>query len=373
MTVRKKGAAGKKSVSKKKPVARKKTVSRRRKKTPKKSPPFVLSELKKGLLGILALISICLTVAMVADILLKPDTRETADSQPLPNERITPDVPVKKPAFVKTPPPEKQPPVIPRTKPDGGSEKTAGSIKFEVFTDIDPTIEEKPRPVLNDQAPRIAIIIDDIGYDRKIAYALFDLEPDLTFSVLPFSPFGRKISEKLHANGAELMLHLPMEPVEYPHIDPGPGAILTSMNPDALLAQLKEDLRQIPHIVGVNNHMGSKLTASAAQMNQIFTILKKENLFFVDSRTAPKSQGKASARLLRLEFAQRDVFLDNFQDEKYITGQLEQLIRIARKHGTAIGIGHPYKVTLETLSHQLPIIKKEIKIVRVSELTHIPG
>jgi len=241
-----------------------------------------------------------------------------------------------------------------------------------VFEDLDHSTIEKPTPPEKDHMPKIAIIIDDIGYDKKTAMALSDLNPDITFSILPFAPFGKVISEKLYAKGLQLMLHLPMEPIQYPKVNPGPGAILSSMPPDILLDQLRKNIQDIPHIVGVNNHMGSRLTSSSDQMNQIFTILKKENLFFIDSRTAPKSQCKASARLLRLKFAQRDVFLDNFQDTAYIKGQFKKLIKRAEKHGSAIGIGHPYKATLQTLSIELPKLKNKVEIVRASALTSIP-
>nr|NJM03161.1 divergent polysaccharide deacetylase family protein [Desulfobacula sp.] len=128
----------------------------------------------------------------------------------------------------------------------------------------------------------------------------------------------------------------------------------------------------MPYIVGVNNHMGSELTTHADQMNQIFTILKKENLFFIDSRTSLKSQGQASARLLKLKFAHRDVFLDNRQETEYIAGQLRELVGTAKKNGSAIGIGHPYKATLLALSKELPKLKDKVEIVRASELTAIP-
>jgi polysaccharide deacetylase 2 family uncharacterized protein YibQ len=224
-----------------------------------------------------------------------------------------------------------------------------------------------------DHIPQIVIIIDDIGYDKKIAMALCDLDSNITFSVLPFAPFGKIISKQLHAKGSQLMLHLPMEPVKYPEVNPGPGAILSSMSPDTLLDQLKKNMDDVPNIVGVNNHMGSKITTRSAQMNQIFTILKRENLFFIDSRTAPESKCKASARLLKLRFGQRDVFLDNFQNQEYITGQFEKLKALAIKHGSAIGIGHPYEATFHTLSSELPKLKNKIKIVRADRLVSIPG
>ncbi|MBU0973190.1 MAG: divergent polysaccharide deacetylase family protein, partial [Proteobacteria bacterium] len=192
------------------------------------------------------------------------------------------------------------------------------------------------------------------------------LNSNLTFSVLPFSPFGRSIAKKLSDKGAQLMLHLPMEPVEYPEVNPGPGALLSSMTPDKLLEQLRKNIIEVPGVVGVNNHMGSKLTADSDKMNQIFTILKKQDLFFIDSRTSPVSRGQESARLFKLRFAQRDIFLDNSQNIPYISGQFGRLIKIAQKHGIAIGIGHPYKSTLEALKIELPKLNGRIRIVPAS-------
>jgi len=118
--------------------------------------------------------------------------------------------------------------------------------------------------------------------------------------------------------------------------------------------------------------MGSELTTHSDQMNQIFTILKKENLFFIDSRTSLKSRGQASARLLKLKFAHRDVFLDNHQDAEYIAGQFAKLVSLARKQGSAVGIGHPYRATFLVLSKELPKLKNKVEIVRASELTAVP-
>ena len=169
------------------------------------------------------------------------------------------------------------------------------------------------------------------------------------------------------------MLHLPMEPMEYPQVNPGPGALLSKMTPDMLIEQLNKNIDNIPYIQGVNNHMGSRITADADKMNQIFTILKKKDLFFIDSRTAPNSQCRASARLLKIRFARRNVFLDNIQESEYISGQLQKLVKYAKSHGYAIGIGHPYKATLETLQKELPKLKAKIKIVRAKDLTSVAG
>ena len=145
------------------------------------------------------------------------------------------------------------------------------------------------------------------------------------------------------------------------------------MTPDELLYQLRKNIDAIPHVAGVNNHMGSKMTALSPQMNQIFTVLKQRDLFFVDSLTGKESVCRPCAKLLQIPFAQRDVFLDNVQDQDYIKKQLDQLLAIAQRHGTAIGIGHPYKVTLLTLRSEMPRLKKKIQIIPVSALVNIPG
>ncbi|MBU1195586.1 MAG: divergent polysaccharide deacetylase family protein [Proteobacteria bacterium] len=374
---------------KKKVLSKKNTLKKagpKKKSVTKRAPRILrqnstgLDEFKKVFLGLAILLALCLTVAMIADIFLKPGLikrqsvlkkTEPETIQPI-QEGIVAEV--KKKAHVKGLKEKNNVPDLadkavesPKKTPPP-AEKT---IEYEVFDDVDHSPTKKPVPPVKDHVPKIAIIIDDIGYDRKIARALSDLNPDITFSVLPFSPFGKSISEKLHQKGFQLMLHLPMEPVEYPDVNPGPGAILSTMPPDVLLENLKKAIQDVPYVEGVNNHMGSKLTMQSDQMNQIFTILKKDNLFFIDSRTAPKSACKASARLLQIRFAQRDVFLDNVQDEKYITGQFKQLIRHARKHGFAIGIGHPYKATLDALSKEIPKLEGTVRIVRARELTTV--
>ncbi len=363
-------------VVKKKNITKKKAVSRKQTGALKKQKPAVINELKKILVGIAILVSVCLTAAMIADLFFHPGRPEkkVIVQKPMAPSEIKPveegiQVPKEKKQIegLKEKPEKPFPEKSVQEKPV--SDKP---IKYEVFEDVDQSVVEKPPPKIKDRLPRIAIIIDDIGYDKKIAQEFMELNSNLTFSVLPFSPFGRNISEELHSKGAEIMLHLPMEPSDYPNADPGPGAMLSSMPPDILLEQLKKNIKDVPFIVGVNNHMGSELTTHSDQMNQIFTILKKEKLFFIDSRTSLKSQGQASARLLKLKFAHRDVFLDNNQDTDYVTGQFAQLVNLAKKQGSAIGIGHPYKITFLALSKELPKLKNKVEIVRASELTAVP-
>lgn len=214
----------------------------------------------------------------------------------------------------------------------------------------------------------VAIIIDDMGYDRKMADGFLALNVPLTFSMLPQGKFNRSIIDKALKRDVEIMLHLPMEPSNYPAVNPGPGALLTTMGPDELIAQLNTDLDSVPHVKGVNNHMGSKLTASSEQMRQIFTILKKRDLFFVDSRTTVETHCRPSADLLQLPFAERDVFIDHEQTPEFIRKQIKLLITRARRQGYAIGIAHPHPVTLAVLKAMLPELKGAVFLTHASQV-----
>ncbi|MBL0732090.1 MAG: divergent polysaccharide deacetylase family protein [Desulfosarcina sp.] len=221
--------------------------------------------------------------------------------------------------------------------------------------------------------PRVAIIIDDIGYDRLMAEKFLKLDARLTFSVLPYSPFGKQFVDSARRKGTEIMLHLPMEPVEYPKVDPGKGALLTSMSPDQLIDMLSKDLDCIPSIRGVNNHMGSKMTAESEKMNQIFSILKKRGLFFIDSRTTADTLCRSSARLLQIPFAQRDIFIDHRPDYAFIRKQVNSLIHTAISQGEAVGIAHPHQETYKVLSEMLPKLKNKVKLVPASAIVHTPS
>jgi len=221
--------------------------------------------------------------------------------------------------------------------------------------------------------PRVAIIIDDMGYDRALAEKFLSLNAALTLAILPHSPHQQVIARIAHAQGAEVMLHLPMEPTEYPEINPGPGALLTSMSPDELLRVLDENLQAVPHVKGVNNHMGSKMTTHSEQIYQVFSVLKRRGLYFVDSRTTDASICQPSARLLQLPFTQRDVFLDHVQDPAFIRKQVRELVRVARQKGEALGIGHPHATTYNTLRDVLPELRQQVELVPASRLVRVIG
>jgi polysaccharide deacetylase 2 family uncharacterized protein YibQ len=233
---------------------------------------------------------------------------------------------------------------------------------FELAVDGRPThrlifrTEQERHVVLHHPRPLVAIIVDDLGYDQQIAKKFLQLDAPLSFSIIPHSPFQESIATAVQRSGRDVLLHLPMEPLEYPGVDLGEGGLLTSMEPDELVDQLKKDLDVVPFVVGVNNHMGSKLTQDSARIRQIFTVLKKRDLFFVDSYTNPNSICAQVAELLQLKFARRHVFLDHAHTPSAIRFQLKRLLTIAKSKGHAVGIAHPHPVTWEVLRQQLPII-----------------
>ena len=263
-----------------------------------------------------------------------------------------------------------------KDKTDAAMTPYAKMPEFEVFPDREVDINGKEgvrHPISKQSKPEIAIIIDDLGYDSSIAAKFLNLDQHITLAILPHSPLQRKIATEAYQKGMEVMLHLPMEPVEYPAAKPGPGALLSSMTTDQMISQLEENINAVPFISGVNNHMGSKITAVSTRMYQIFSILKKKDLYFIDSRTTTTTLCRPSARLLKIKFAERDVFLDNIREPDAIRRQINKLIRKAQKQGEAIGIAHPYRITYTILQEELGNIRKKVRLVPASSVVHFVG
>jgi len=218
---------------------------------------------------------------------------------------------------------------------------------------------------------RLAIIIDDMGLDMRPAKQLGEIDADLTFSILPMRPYSKEIAKYLHAKGREVLLHLPMEGNGK---NPGSGAIKMGMSPAEVRAILFKNIRSVPYIDGVNNHMGSKVTQDRTIMGIVFKDLKQQDLFYIDSLTTSKSVCREIAADIGLSFNKRDVFLDNERSQAYIANQLEKLIAIAQKYQEAIGICHPYPETIEVLERELPKIQgRGISIERVSRFVKNPS
>jgi len=219
-------------------------------------------------------------------------------------------------------------------------------------------------------APKVAIIIDDVGFDVDLARSFLELKPPLTLSVLPTAPNAQAIAREAVARGAEVLLHLPMEPKESDGEDPGPGALLVKMREEEFVKTLNGHLSRIPGIKGVNNHMGSLLTEREDKMALLLRELKKRNLFYVDSRTTPQTVAYKVAVEMKVPVASRSVFLDHELSQEAMKAQWNRLLALAREQGYAVVIAHPHRETLVFLKEHLGELRSEARLVRVADIVN---
>lgn len=201
----------------------------------------------------------------------------------------------------------------------------------------------------------VAVIIDDAGMDRARTARALRLPGPLTISFLPYAPEVARQAEEARRRGHELMVHLPMEPVAAQE-NPGPDALTTRLARPELLRRLALHLQRFGGYVGVNNHMGSRMTADPGAMLAVLEELRALGLLFVDSRTTRETVAAAIADYLRLPSASRDVFIDHEQVAGSVRARLADIERIARRNGQAVAIGHPHDRTLEELERWLPTL-----------------
>jgi uncharacterized protein len=205
--------------------------------------------------------------------------------------------------------------------------------------------------------PMVAVVIDDMGLDRKRSARTVKLPGPLTLSWLPYAEDLPGQTAAARAAGHELMLHLPMEP-SVP-ANPGPDALLTSLEPAEILRRLDRAMGRFSGFVGINNHMGSRFTADRAAMRPVLAEISRRGYFWLDSRTAPASQGMAAAAEIGMPWAGRDVFLDHVMFPAEVGKALAQLEATAKQRGFAVAIGHPHDVTIDALARWLPELPKK--------------
>ena len=214
--------------------------------------------------------------------------------------------------------------------------------------------------------PKVAIIVDDVGFDVDLARAFMELKSPLTLSVLAAAPHAQAIAREAMGKGAEVLLHLPMEPKE--SNGEGPGALLANMGEEEFVKTLNGHLSRIPGVKGVNNHKGSLLTERKDKMALLFRELKKRHLFFVDSRTTPQTVASKVAADMKVPVASRSVFLDHEPSQEAMKVQWERFLAMAREQGYAVAIAHPHRETLAFLKEHLRDLSSEARLVRVSDI-----
>jgi polysaccharide deacetylase 2 family uncharacterized protein YibQ len=213
------------------------------------------------------------------------------------------------------------------------------------------------------EPPRMSIVIDDLGQNLSQDRRVLGLPGPVTLAIMPDTLHGAILAREAHKAGRTVILHLPMDPAG------GPFAWHPELSAEERLKRLENALATVPYVSGVNNHEGSRMTADRPAMSQLMQTLQAKSLFFLDSRTSAATVATAEAQKIGLASLSRDVFLDNVNQPDAIAAQLQEGVRLARKQGTAVLIGHPRPATLSVLERELPkLIASGIEIVDVEQM-----
>lgn len=199
----------------------------------------------------------------------------------------------------------------------------------------------------------LTLIIDDLGQSPARDARTLALPGPVTLAIMPDTPHATAFARQAHKAGKTVILHMPMDPATGPY----------AWHPDTPLPELEQRLgaalAKVPYASGINNHMGSRMTAQPVPMAWLMGELQHRHLFFVDSRTSAATVAAAKAQEQGLASLSRDVFLDDVRTPEAIAGQLRIAVELARRQGSAVLIGHPYPQTLEVLERELPRLKAQ--------------
>ncbi|MDL2316372.1 divergent polysaccharide deacetylase family protein [Desulfovibrio sp. OttesenSCG-928-A18] len=227
---------------------------------------------------------------------------------------------------------------------------------------------ERPRIRGKDEAPKLVIVIDDLGANKKAIQDLLALDYPVSFAFWPHGAHTRYGAKAAHARGREIIVHQPMEPEGYPSVKPGPNVLLVSMSQARISSILDASIAAVPHASGLNNHMGSRFTQHAPGVNAVIAKLKRRGMFMLDSVTHPRSLFAAQGKRLGIERYHRNVFLDVVPEKTKVLQELRRAERIALLTGQAVAIGHPLPATLEALKEWQRVRNSEVQIVRLRDL-----
>lgn len=216
---------------------------------------------------------------------------------------------------------------------------------------------------------RIAIIIDDLGYQLQAGQRAIALPGPLAFAFIPGAPRATMLARMAHQEGKEVLVHLPLQATtdERPH---EPVGIELDMSRERVGSVFEQALESVPHAVGINSHRGSLLTRHPGHMQWLMEeISAREDLFFVDSYTTHHSVALQIAAEAGVDAVKRDVFLDPDRAPETVEREFARMKRLAQQHGQVVAIGHPYSATLDLLEARLPELEQEgFELVSISEL-----
>lgn len=213
---------------------------------------------------------------------------------------------------------------------------------------------------------KLAIVIDDVGYHPKEDAAIFAMPREISVAIIPASPYARARNQEAKNQGRDILIHMPMQPVSQMKIEE--GGLHLGMSAEQVANRVQTAKNIVSHAIGMNNHMGSAATADTALMTYLMTALRAQHLFFLDSRTIGKSVAGKIAKAQGVRSLDRHIFLDDSNELADVQRQFQAAIQYARKHGTAIAIGHPRKNTVIALQQGLRNLPEDIKLVGMGSL-----
>lgn len=215
-------------------------------------------------------------------------------------------------------------------------------------------------------AGQLALVIDDFGYRPTEEHKVIALPNTISIAVLPDAPHARSMATLAHQAGHEVLIHLPMAPMSKQPLE------VNTLTPEMSLTQvqsiIEHAIRQVPYAVGLNNHMGSRMTSSLPAMQKVMSVLNHHQLYFLDSVTIGNTQAVNAAQGTTVKVLKRNVFLDDTQNEADIRYQFQRAVKLAQRNGSVIAIGHPHPTTVRVLQQLLPTLPADIKLVKLSQL-----
>ncbi len=223
------------------------------------------------------------------------------------------------------------------------------------------------------QTRKVAIVIDDFGNNMLGTEEMMNLPFPITVAVMPFLPTTRRDAEWAHRVGHEVFVHLPMEPLRGKRSWLGPGAITADLSDEEIKRRVNAAIDNVPHAVGINNHMGSKVTADARVMRAVLEVCRDRGMMYLDSHTNYRSVVAAVARELGVPYVENNLFLDDISSKRHIAKQINVLRNFLKQHAICIAIGHvglPGKKTASILRETNDSIKNEAQFVKATQLIY---
>ncbi len=306
----------------------------------------------------------------------RPKAEESSEIQPggakiikvAPDEAATPGIKISDPTNVA-----QAPAVAHIPEPDLLEETDQGRLPIRAKDGRRP-LDVYARPWSGKRGARVAIMIGGMGVSQTTTQtAIEKLPPEVT---LGFAPQGNSLSrwaQMARRKGHEILLQVPMEPFDYPKVDPGRGTLIADADPQANMKVLHESMGRLTNYTGVVNYLGARFTSEPAALEPVIADLGERGLLYLDDGTSARSKADVLSVKNRTAFAAADGVIDLVQDKNEILKALDGVEAQARAEGSAIAVGTGFDVTIEAVNEWVREAQKRgIEVVGVSALVTDP-